>query len=135
MRYGMRGVLSAALAVGAILGTAGCSGGTSGSVEAFCNEVRKNSAALNRPAVGVGVDNQTILETHVEAVQSVDKKTPKAIKPQVDYISDKAKNFLDVWKEGGFKSNAMPEFDEGLVSRYHDFDAYVSDKCSVKLTQ
>src|SRR5437764_11798617 len=125
MKFGMRGVLATGLAVAAIMGLSGCSGDSSSGVQAFCNEVRKNSEALNRPAVGVGVDNQTILETHVAAVQNVDKKAPKVIKPQVDYISDKAKSFLDVWKEGGFKSNAMPEFDEGLVARYHDFDAYV----------
>src|SRR5437764_3498674 len=121
MKFGMRGVLATGLAVAAIMGLSGCSGDSSSGVQAFCNEVRKNSDALNRPAVGVGVDNQTIMETHVSAVQSVDKKAPSTIKPQTDYIAAKTKAFLELWRQGGFKTTTMPEFDEGLGTRYKDF--------------
>ena len=103
-------------------------------MSSFCSVVRKNSDALNRPAVGVGVDNQTILETHVDAVQLINKKAPDPIKIQVAYIADKTKSFLEDWRAGGFRSTTMPEFDEGLGIRYKALDEFADSKCGVKLT-
>ena len=134
MRIGVRTVVAALVAVLGVLALGACSGGGGRSVSSFCSIVRKNSDALNRPAVGVGVDNQTILETHVDAVQLINKKAPDAIKPQVAYIADKTKAFLEDWRQGGFKSTTMPEFDEGLGTRYKALDDFASSKCGVTLT-
>ena len=133
MRIGVRTLAPALAVVLGVLVLGACSGGGK-SVSAFCSVVRKNSDALNRPAVGVGVDNQTILETHVDAIKEINKKAPSDIKPQVSYIEDKASHFLEDWRHGGFKSTTMPEFDEGLSPRYKALDDFASNKCGVTLT-
>src|SRR4051812_42707609 len=109
MRISVRTVVPALLLAVGVVGLGACSsgggGGGGGSVASFCSDVRKNSDALNRPAVGVGVDNQTILESHVDAVILINKKAPTEIKSDTAYIADKAKAFLEDWRGGGFKSS------------------------------
>ena len=133
MRMGVRTAASAVLVVLAVIALGACSGGGS-SVQSFCNAVKKNSDALNRPAVGVGVDNQTLIETHVAAVQEIKGKAPADIKPQVTYIAEKTKAFAELWKQGGWKTSTMPEFDEGLGTRYKDLHDFASNRCGVNLT-
>ena len=124
----------AAVVVLGVLGLAACNSGGGNSVQSFCSAVRKNSDALNRPAVGVGVDNQSLIESHVAAVQSIQKKAPTEIKAQVNYIADKTKAFADQWRDAGWKTGGMPEFDIGLDTRYKDLDSFVSNRCQVTLT-
>jgi hypothetical protein len=127
-------VACAAVVVLGVLGLAACTGGGSRSVQSFCSAVRKNSDALNRPAVGVGVDNESLIETHVAAVQTIQKKAPTEIRPQVNYIADKTKAFADQWRTAGWKTGGMPEFDTGLDTRYQALDSFVSNRCQVTLT-
>ena len=137
MRIGVRTVVPALVIALSALALGACSdsdNGGGGNVASFCSDVQKNSDALNRPAVGVGVDNQTILESHVDAVIVIHKSAPAEIKPQVSYIEDKAKAFLEAWRDGGFRSSTMPEFDPELGARYKALDDFAEAKCGVKLT-
>jgi hypothetical protein len=117
----------------AVSGAAACSD-SGGSVASFCTSVKQNSKALNDHAVGVGVDNQHIMEAHVAAYEAVTKDAPTEIKKQTKYIADKQKKFLEAWRTGQFKTNTMPDFDPGLGTRYAAVDTFVSAKCGVTIT-
>ena len=117
----------------AVTGVAACNDSV-GNVKDFCAAVKQNSKAISDHAVGVGVDNQQIMTDHVAAYTAISKKAPSDIKKQTSYIASKQKKFLEQWKAGGFKTNTMPEFDEGLGARYQAVDTYVSTNCGVTVT-
>jgi hypothetical protein len=134
--FGRRAAIttSAMLASLALLIVPACSSSGGRSVTAFCSVAKDKQNDLNRPAVGVGVDNAAILKAHVAALKLLSAKAPDEIKDAVSSIYSKEKAFLDKWQAANFRTNDMPDFDEALPGKYTQLDDYASKNCAVKLT-
>jgi hypothetical protein len=130
-----RRIAAMTMAVAAVaVVTGGCNNSSARSVSTFCAAVKKNTNALNRPAVGVGVDNQGLLQANVNAFHTVATKAPDEISEQTAYIEKATRSFFTQWKANQFKTGSMPDFDEKVAGKYTEFDQYVSQNCNVNLS-